>query len=87
MITLTVHTKSEAHCPQCDMTIRTALRAGLAVDERPGIDTAERLEELTVFKTEHNLAAAPIVEARDALGRVIDRWAGFRPDKIQEHAA
>ncbi|WDS51678.1 NrdH-like glutaredoxin [Microbacterium phage Barnstormer] len=86
MATLTVHTKSLSHCPQCDLTIKTALREGLAVDERPGIDTPEREDELAVFKTEHKLAAAPIVEARDELGRVVDRWAGFRPDKIKEHA-
>lgn len=87
MTTLTVHTKSLAACVQCDLTVREALKAGLIVDQRPGIDTEERSAELLVFKTEHKLSAAPIVEARDAHGRVIDRWAGFRPDKIKEHAA
>ncbi|WP_424936640.1 MULTISPECIES: NrdH-redoxin [Bacteria] len=85
MTTLTVHTKSLAHCPQCDMTIKTALREGLAVDECPGIDTPARAAELDGFKRS-GLASAPIVEARDSVGRIIDRWAGFRPDKIKEHA-
>lgn len=87
MTTLTVHTKSLSPCGQCDMTLRTAIREGLRVDERPGIDTPERAGELLEFKNAHKLASAPIVEARDDLGRVIDRWAGFRPDKIKEHAA
>ncbi|WNT44360.1 NrdH-like glutaredoxin [Microbacterium phage Mabodamaca] len=87
MATLTVHTKSLSHCPQCDMTVRVALASGLTVDERPGIDTPERESELLAFKNlPQPLMAAPIVEARDELGRVVDRWAGFRPDKIKEHA-
>lgn len=87
MTALIVHTKSESLCVQCEMTVKAALREGLVVDERPGIDTEARREELLVFKNEHNLSAAPIVEAVDIHGRVVDRWAGFRPDKIKEHAA
>lgn len=68
------------------MTIKTAIREGLVVDERPGIDTEERLAELMEFKS-HGLSAAPIVEARNPDGSVIERWAGFRPDKIREYAA
>ncbi|WP_157541145.1 hypothetical protein [Microbacterium sp. XT11] len=67
------------------MTVRIALREGLVVDARPGIDTPERSEELAKFK-EHGLAAAPIVEALDNHGSVVERWAGFRPDKIKEYA-
>lgn len=86
MNTLTVHTKSLSRCVQCDLTVTTALGAGLSVDQKPGIDTPEREAELLAFKNEHGLSAAPIVEARDSLGRVVERWAGFRPDKIKEYA-
>lgn len=82
---LRVHTKTTAPCPQCDMTLRTADAKGVAVEECPGIDTPERADELATFKAEHNLAAAPIVEAvRD--GVVVERWAGFRPDRIAAYA-
>lgn len=88
MTTLTIHTKSLTHCAQCELTVRKALDEGLVVEERPGIDTPEREAELLEFKSLPTpLLAAPIVEARDRFGRVVDRWAGFRPDKIEEHAA
>lgn len=87
MTTLIVHTKSESHCGQCDLTLKVAEDSGLSVDERPGIDTEERVGELLVFKNEHKLAAAPIVEARDDRGMIVERWAGFRPDLIGKYAA
>lgn len=68
------------------MTLRFARRAGLTLDERPGIDTPERADDLAFFK-EHGLASAPIVEVFDEHGDVVERWAGFRPDKIKEYAA
>lgn len=82
---LRVHTKTTAPCPQCDMTLRAAKAKGVHVVEFPGIDTPERAEELATFKAEHNLAAAPIVEAV-LDGFVVERWAGFRPDRIEAYA-
>lgn len=84
--TLIVHTKSLDPCVQCDMTLKAADREGVAVLARPGIDTVERAAELHTFKTEHGLAAAPIVEVDDGNGVIVDRWAGFQPHKIKEHA-
>lgn len=86
MTTLIVHTKSLAHCPQCDMTLKTAAREGVATEEAPGIDTPARVDELSRFK-ELGLSSAPVVEALDADGILVERWAGFRPDKIKEYAA
>lgn len=87
MTTVIVHTKSESRCVQCDLTVSTAIREGLVVDERPGIDTAERADELADFKTRYGVAAAPIVEVRDESNRIVEVWSGFRPDKIKEYAA
>ena len=84
---LIVHTKSETACVQCDLTLSTADKEGIATDPRPGIDTREREAELLTFKGEHSLSAAPIVEVDDGNGVIIDRWAGFQPLKIKEHAA
>ncbi len=87
MSTLLIHTKSLSPCGQCDMTIRRAKAEKVDYEVIPGIDTPERADELAVFKEQFNLAAAPIVEALDSEGRVLERWAGFLPDKIKEYAA
>lgn len=86
MTKLVVHTKSLTYCSQCVMTINVAKGAGVRYSEEPGIDTPERADELRSFKERYGFAAAPIVEAVSPDGEVIDRWAGFRPDKIKEHA-
>lgn len=87
MSTLVIHTKSLSRCVQCDMTVRAAEAEGVQYELAPGIDTPERADELAVFKEQFNLAAAPIVEALDSEGRVLERWAGFVPDKIKEYAS
>ncbi|UDL14816.1 NrdH-like glutaredoxin [Microbacterium phage Gretchen] len=85
MTLLRVHTKTLSYCAQCHMTLRVAGSKGIATEELPGIDTPERAEELAVFKSEHSLSAAPIVEAV-VDGVVVERWAGFRPDRIEAYA-
>lgn len=82
---LTVYTKSLSPCGQCDMTLNVAEKEGVPVVVLPGIDTPEHAPLLAYFKEEHGLLSAPIVEAF-VDGLVVDRWAGFRPDKIKEHA-
>lgn len=89
-MTLIIYTKSLSPCNQCDMTIRRAKAESVDYEVIPGIDTPEYADTLERFKA-LGLASAPIVEvvaSDDAAPReVLDRWAGFRPDKIKEYAA
>lgn len=61
--------------------------SGLTAVVVKGIDTPELEVTLFDFKNRHKLAAAPIVIVTDEDGNELDWWAGFRPDKVREHAA
>lgn len=67
------------------MTLRVAESKGVRTEERPGIDTPDRERSLTEFKNTYGLSSAPIVEAV-VDGVVVERWAGFRPDRIEAYA-
>lgn len=74
---ITVWTKS--NCSQCTMTKRHMTRMGLEYVEADLETSPEQLQE---FK-DAGLLQAPIV----VLGQDGRRWAGFRPDLIDELAA
>ena len=71
---VTVWTKSD--CSQCVMTKKLMARKGVDFDEA---DLETSPEQLAKFKDE-GLLQAPII----VLGHDGRRWAGFRPDLIEE---
>jgi glutaredoxin-like protein NrdH len=71
---ITVYSKKP--CPQCDMTKMVLRRYGLEFEE---VDLPSNPEILEKFKAE-GLMQAPIV----VLGNDGRRWAGFRPDLLEE---
>lgn len=79
----TVYTKTGTYCGQCVTTLRALEKAEIPFREVPGIDMPENADLLQMFKErEVPLLQAPIVVVTNSVGREVDAWAGFRPDKI-----
>lgn len=70
---LKVYTKED--CPQCDMT--TKILGRKAID----FVTIPLTQELAEGFRDEGLMSAPVVDTG------VKKWAGFRPDKINEYEA
>ncbi|WP_028278544.1 hypothetical protein [Arthrobacter sp. H5] len=44
-------------------------------------------DEKREIDARYNYSQAPVVLVINEIGTVLDRWAGFQPDKILKHAA
>ena len=82
---ITVFTKSETPCSQCDMTKRVLSSKGVEFIEVTGIDTPLHRDMLTAFM-EMGHRSAPIVTVETEEGEILDSWSGFRPDLIERVA-
>lgn len=81
---ITVYTKPR--CVQCNATYMALGTAGVSKESINSIDLSvnpDKLEDLKAL----GFMSAPVVTIHDDGGALVDSWAGFRPDKIEEHKA
>lgn len=79
---MTVELLSKPSCMQCEATHITLEDNNVDFTE---IDMSQNAEALALAKS-FGFMQAPVVVVRDASGTIIDKWAGFRPEKIAEYA-
>lgn len=75
-LTVTIHTKPD--CVNCDRTEQFFIRSGIP-------HTIAPLEETGAIRdliTRHGYTSAPVVTVTDDTGRLLEHWAGLRPDRI-----
>ena len=75
---MTVEVLSKPACMQCDATALTLEGANVAFTKT---DMTKDASALALAK-ELGFMAAPVVLVRDAAGAIVDKWSGFRPDKL-----
>lgn len=75
---------SKPQCVQCDATKRWLKKhSAPAIEEINIMEHPDLIEE---YKSK-GLMSAPVVLIRDAMGDIIDFWAGYRPDRLKAHLA
>ena len=79
---MTVELLSKPACIACEATHMTL--DDLKV-EFTSTDMTQNPEALALAKS-FGFMQAPVVVVRDAAGAIIDKWAGFRPEKIAQYA-
>lgn len=75
---MTVEVLSKPNCIQCDATY-TLLNDGRI--EYSSIDMSQDKEALLLARS-LGFMSAPVVILRDGEGEIVDKWSGFRPEKI-----
>jgi glutaredoxin-like protein NrdH len=75
---MTVELLSKPACMQCDATDLTLSEGKIEFTKR---DMTTDKEALALAKS-FGFMQAPVVVVRDAAGAIIDKWSGFRPEKI-----
>lgn len=75
-LTVTIHTLPD--CVNCDRTEQFLTHSGIPHDSTPLPET----DPIRDLITEHGYQSAPIVTVTDDTGKLIDHWAGLRPDRI-----
>lgn len=80
-MTITVYSKPA--CVQCTATYRQFDKKGA---EYSTVDiSVDQTSRDIVMSLGH--MQAPVVVVTDEAGSIVDHWSGFRPDKINAHAA
>lgn len=79
---MTVELLSKPACMQCDATYMTL--EGMNV-EFTSKDMTQDADALALAKS-FGFMQAPVVIVRDAEGAIVDKWSGFRPEKIAQYS-
>lgn len=75
---MTIEIYTKPNCVQCTATYKRLDSKGL---EYTPVDILADAKALEYVKSEGFLQA-PVAFVKDAAGNIIDKWSGFRPDKI-----
>lgn len=79
---MTVELLSKPACMQCDATYMTL--EGMNV-EFTSKDMTQDADALALAKS-FGFMSAPVVIVRDEAGEIVDKWSGFRPEKIAQYS-
>jgi glutaredoxin-like protein NrdH len=79
---MTVELLSKPACMQCDATHMTLEDMKVKFTKK---DMTQDAEALALAKS-FGFMQAPVVVVRNAAGDIVDKWSGFRPEKIAEYA-
>lgn len=79
---MTIELLSKPACMQCEATHMSLEDNQVAFVEK---DMSKDADALALAKS-LGFMSAPVVVVRDAAGAIIDKWAGFRPEKISQYA-
>lgn len=79
---MTVELLSKPACMQCDATHMILEDSKV---EFTSTDMTKDPAALALAKS-FGFMQAPVVIVRDADGAIVDKWSGFRPEKIAEYA-
>ena len=71
---VTVYSKPDGTCPQCDMTYRVMKSEGISYRK---VDITEDADAYSYVTGELGYMQAPVVVTEDS------HWSGFRPDLIK----
>lgn len=80
---MTVELLSKPACVQCDATHMTLDEMNVEYTTK---DMSKDKDALALAKS-FGFMQAPVVVVRDAAGAIVDKWSGFRPEKIAAIAA
>lgn len=73
---------SKPNCSQCDASYITLDDANITYTS---IDMSKDAEALELARS-LGFMAAPVLIVKDAAGAIVDKWSGFRPEKIEQYA-
>jgi glutaredoxin-like protein NrdH len=78
---MTIEVYSKPNCVQCTQTKKTMDKLSL---EYKVVDLMEDADAFKYVTEQLGHRAAPVVVIKDNNGKLVDSWAGFRPEKIEE---
>lgn len=79
---MTIELLSKPACMQCEATHMTLDDMKVEFTSK---DMSKDADALALAKS-FGFMQAPVVVVRDAAGAIVDKWSGFRPEKIAEYA-